>query len=174
MTILLKQIFGLLKLLNSDTGVNQIAMGVVCGLILAFAPTFSIQTIFVIFIIFFFRIQIGAAFIAMFFFAIPALLLDPLFHIIGSYFLEIVALKGVYTFLYNAPIIPFTKFNNSIVMGALISSFFLSPFVFLGTKKLIIKYRVVVLEKIKQTKFFKALKATSLFKWYAKYDQLYK
>ena len=64
MTFLLKQIFGFLQLLNSETGTNQIAAGIACGLILGFAPVFSLQTARVIFLLFFFRIQICAATLA--------------------------------------------------------------------------------------------------------------
>jgi uncharacterized protein (TIGR03546 family) len=71
------------------------------------------------------------------------------------------------------PIIPFTKFNNSVVMGSLVLSFILAPLVFVISKILIIKYRISVFEKFKETKFFKGVKATGFYKWYAKYDSLY-
>jgi hypothetical protein len=47
------------------------------------------------------------------------------------------------------------------------------PFVFVLSKYLVNKYRKSVLERFKQTKFWKAVKATSLYKWYFKYDELY-
>lgn len=173
MTVLLKQIFGFLKLLNSDKGENQIAVGIACGLILGFAPSFSLQTLIVIVVLFFFRIQVGAAMIAMFFFAIIAWVFDPIFDSIGRVALEVSILKSLYTSMYNMPIIPFTKFNNSVVMGSLVLSFILAPLVFIVSKVMIIKYRKEVFEKFKETKFFKAVKATGFYKWYAKYDSLY-
>ena len=66
MTALLKQIFNFLKLLNSDTGTNQLASGLSLGLILGFSPFISIQTFVVFAIIFIFRVQIGAAFLSAF------------------------------------------------------------------------------------------------------------
>ncbi|MBL6989463.1 MAG: TIGR03546 family protein [Bacteriovoracaceae bacterium] len=173
MTLILKQLFAFLKLLNSDKGTNQIAAGISCGLILGFIPAFSLQTLVVFFILFLFRIQIGAAFLSAFFFAIPAYLLDSLFHKVGAAVLEVESLTPLYTKLYNMPILPFTKFNNSIVMGSFIVALALFPIVFLLSKVLVAKYRQLVVEKLKQTKWFKALKATSLYKWYYKYDQLY-
>lgn len=173
MTLILKQLFNLLKLLNSDTGTTSICFGVVCGLILGFTPAFSPQTIFVIVVLLFFRVQAGAAFVSAFFFKIPAHLFDFIFHEVGKSILEIESLVGVYTTLYNMPIVPFTKFNNTVVMGSFMVALILSPFIFFLSKFLINKYRKTVVERFKKTKFFKALKATSLFKWYAKYDQLY-
>jgi uncharacterized protein (TIGR03546 family) len=173
MTLILKQLFGFLKLLNSDKGEAEIAAGLACGLILGFAPSFSLQTALVIIILFFFRVQIGAAFIGMFFFKFVAFLLDPVFHQVGSVILEIEGLRGLFTTMYNLPIIPFTKFYNSVVMGAGIISISLSPIFYFIFKKLIVKYRATVVEKFKQTKFWKLVKATSFYKWYAKYDSLY-
>lgn len=173
MTILLKQLFNLFKLLNSDKGENQLAAGVACGLILGFAPGFSLQTVLVIVILFFARIQIGAALSCAFFFSVIAWVLDPVFDSVGQVALELEGLKGLYTTMYNLPIVPFTKFYNSVVMGSLIISVIAFPFVFFISKKLIVKYRDTVVKKFQQTKFFKALKATSFYKWYAKYDELY-
>ncbi len=173
MTFLLKQIFSFLKLLNSDTGSNQIAAGIACGFILGMTPAFSLQTVFVILCMFFLRIQIGAATLAAFFFMFPAYLLDPLFHTIGQKVLEAESLKDLFTTLYNMPIVPWTRFYNTIVMGSGVVSIVCFPFVFIGSQILIIKYRETVLEKIKQSKYWKAVKATSLFQWYYKYDSLY-
>jgi uncharacterized protein (TIGR03546 family) len=84
MTLILKQLFSLLQLLNSDTGTNQIAAGVACGLILGFAPWLSLQALLVFICLFLFRIQIGAALTSAFFFAMVAWLFDPVSHQIGS------------------------------------------------------------------------------------------
>lgn len=173
MTLILKQIFNLLKLLNSDTGEKSIALGFALGMILGFAPFFSLQTILVIIILFIFKIQFGAAICASFFFAIFAFILDPVFHSVGIIFLEMNSLKGIYELLYSMPIIPFTKFYNSIVMGSMVVSILLVPVVYLLSVKMIVKYRTSVVQRYQQSKFFKALKATSLYKWYAKYSELY-
>ena len=173
MTLILKQIFSMLKVLNSDTGENQIAAGIACGLILGFAPMFSLQTVIVIMMLFFFRIQAGAAFASAFFFGLVAYVLDPAFDSVGKIVLEMGAMKGLFTVMYNMPIVPFTKFYNSIVMGSLVISFALFPIMFLLTKKMVVKYRVTVVARLEQTKLWKAVKATSFYKWYAKYDSLY-
>ncbi len=173
MTFLLKQIFSFLKLLNSDTGTNQIASGIACGLILGFAPALSLQTLLVIALLFFFRIQIGAATIFAFFFSLVAWMLDPVSHQIGTAVLEMESLKPLFTEMYNMPIIPLTRFYNSIVMGSAVLSILLSPFVFFASRVLIQKYRELILARLQQTKLWKLVKATALYKFYAKYDELY-
>ncbi len=173
MTFLLKQFFSLIQLLNSDTGTNQIAAGIACGLILGFAPVFSLQTILVIFLLFFFRIQIGAATLAAFAFKLIAWILDPVSNRLGMAILEAEPLRPLFTELYNLPIVPLTRFYNSIVMGAGALSILLALPVFFASKYLVKKYRKDVLERFKDTKFWKLVKATAFYKWYAKYEELF-
>jgi uncharacterized protein (TIGR03546 family) len=172
-TFLLKQFFSLLHVLNSETGHSQIAAGVACGLILGFAPALSLQTLFVLFVLFFFRIQIGAAFISAFVFKLVAYLLDPIDNRIGMSVLESESLRPLFTALYNMPLVPLTRFYNSIVMGSAIVSFILAVPAFFLARFLIIKYRQTILARIHHTKFYKALKTTKLFGLYAKYQELY-
>src|SRR5262245_9338226 len=118
MTLILKQLFNFIKLLNSETGTNQIAAGIACGLILGLTPAFSLQTILVLMLIFFFRIQAGAAFLTAAVFKVPAYLLDGVFDGVGRSVLEAEPLRPLFTSLYNMPLVPFTRFNNSVVMGS--------------------------------------------------------
>ncbi|HLE00038.1 MAG TPA: TIGR03546 family protein [Bdellovibrionota bacterium] len=172
MTLILKQIFAFFKLLNSDTETNPLAFGIVLGMFLGFTPAFSLQTVLVILILFFFRIQIGAAMVSAFFFAIPAFLLDPVFHAVGSRVLEIDALRPLFTTLYHLPLVPLTRFNNSVVMGSGIVALFLVIPAFVISKKLIVSYRASVVARVKNTAIWKALQATSFYKWYVKYEEL--
>lgn len=173
MGLLLKQLFSLVKLLNSETGENQIAAGVAAGFILGMTPALSLQSLIVFLCLFLFRIQMGMAFLAAFFFAFLAWILDPVFHMVGSSLLTMPALEGLFTWLYNLPIVPYTRFNNSVVMGSGVLSILLVPFVFVLSRSLIRKYRETVLVRIKNTKVWKALKATSLYQWYYSYEKLY-
>src|SRR3954463_4005290 len=114
MSLLLKQLFGFLKLLNSETGHNQIAAGIAAGFILGMSPMLSLQAFLVFVCIFFFRIQAGVAFLSAFFFAFIAYLLDPVFHTMGAAVLESPGLQPLFTTLYNLPLVPLTRFYNSV------------------------------------------------------------
>jgi len=173
MTFLLKQIFSLIQLLNSDTGTTSIAAGIACGLILGFAPVFSLQTALVIFLLFFLRIQIGAATLSAFFFKFVAYLLDPVSNQIGAAVLETEPLRPLFTTLYNMPIVPFTRFYNSLVMGSGVLALVLALPTFFASKILIAKYREHIVARFKSTKFWKLVQATQFYQWYAKYQQLY-
>lgn len=173
MTLLFKQLFQFFKLLNSETGSNQIAWGIAFGFVLGMTPAFSLQTILVMVILLLFRVQFGAAFVAAFFFKFIAYLFDPVFHSVGASVLSQESLKPLFTSLYNMPIIPWTRFYNTIVMGSGIVSLVLTPFVFMASLYFIKKYRQTVYERFRQSKFFTAMKATSFYKWYSKYEEYY-
>jgi len=170
MGFLLKQIFAFIKLLNSDTGTFSLAAGITSGFILGMTPVLSLHSLIVFLIILIFRIQVGAAFLAAFFFKFAAFLMDPLFHKVGSTILENQDLEVFFTTLYNLPIIPYTRFNNSIVMGSGVITFLLSPFMFALSVFMIKKYRQIIVENFKQTSFWKAVEATKFYQWYYKYD----
>lgn len=171
MTLILKQLFAFIKLLNSDVGSNQIAAGIAAGLVLGFSPILSLQTLVVFTTVFVFRVQIGAAFLAAFFFKFTAYLLDPVCEPIGAAILEASSLQATFTSLYNMPLVPLTRFNNSVVMGSAAVSFALVIPTFFIAKFLIAKYREKILARFHRTKAWKAVKATAFYKWYATYEQ---
>lgn len=173
MTLLLKQIFAFFKMLNSDTGTNQLAVGLALGLVIGFSPFLSIQTLIFFILVFIFRIQMGAAFLSAFFFKFVAFLLDPASDLVGRKVLEAPGLRPLFVEMYNMPLVPLTRFNNSIVMGSAVIGFLLAIPAFFLFKKLILNYRMTIVARFKQTKLWKAWTGTTLFKWYATYDKLY-
>lgn len=173
MTLILKQIFAFFKLLNSDTATNSLAAGLSLGLFLGFAPFLSLQTFFIFIILFLFRVQIGAAFLSAFFFKFVAYAFDHAADALGRKILETESLRPLFIDMYNMPLVPMTRFNNSIVMGSFAVSFILAPISFFIFKALIIKYRLAVVARFKQTKIWKAWASTSFYNWYCKYDQFY-
>lgn len=173
MGILLKQLFAFFKLLNSETGHNQIASGLACGIILGFSPFISLQTAIVLLALFFFRIQIGAAFLSAFAFKFIAFLVDPLADVLGRSVLENESLRPFFIQLYNMPIIPLTRFNNSIVMGSGLIGLILAIPSFFIFKSLVLKYREHILARVQHTKIYKAFAATAFYKWYLTYSKLY-
>lgn len=173
MTILLKQIFAFFRLLNSDTGRNQLAAGLACGIILGFAPFVSLQTLLVLLLVFFFRIQLGAAFLSAFFFKLVAFLTDPVADVLGRAVLESEGLRPLFVSLYNMPLVPMTRFNNSIVMGSMIFGLVLAVPSFFLFRNLIDKYRATVVARFRETRIWKAWTTTKFYNWYLTYEKLY-
>lgn len=171
MTLILKQLFAFLRLLNSETGVHQIATGISAGFILGMTPSLSLQSFLVFLCLFVFRIQIGAALLSGFFFAFVAYVFDPVFDRVGRTVLELDALRGWFTTLYNIPLFPLTRFNNSIVMGSGLIALALSPIIYVLAAYLVVKYRQTIVQRFQQTRFWKAVKATRFYQWYYTYEK---
>lgn len=173
MSLIIKQLINFIRLLHSENGIYQITWGLTLGAFLGFSPFFSIQTFLILIVLLVFRVQFGAAFLSAFFFKLIAYLVDPAANSLGQWALENSSLRPLWTNLYNMPIIPYTRFNNSIVMGSFIVALILSPIVFFVFKTLIQKYRTHVVATFERSKAWKAFKATKLYDLYAKYDDLY-
>lgn len=169
MTFLLRQLFKLINLIHSETGTFQIASGIAAGFVLGMAPAFSLQTLLIFAMILIFRVQFGAAMLAAFFFKIVAYILDPLFHEVGTWFLELSSLQPTFTWMYNAPFVPLTRFNNTVVMGAGVVSIILFPFILVLSAYLLKRYRETVVARWKNSAAFKAIKATKFYGWYESY-----
>ncbi|MBQ2219499.1 MAG: TIGR03546 family protein, partial [Elusimicrobia bacterium] len=108
------------------------------------------------------RVNISAAFIAWAVYEILSFALDPLFYIFGYYLLNISSLNSFYTYLYNLPVVPFTKFNNTVVMGSLVVGIILIIPNMIIAKKLLVYYRTHLREKVSKWKIVKILSATIL------------
>ena len=173
MTLILKQIFSLLRLLHSETGTLSIAFGLVLGMYLGLSPILSLQSLFVFVCLFVFRVQLGSAFIATFFFKCCLLGLLPLFHILGEWVLSMTSLRPLWTTLYHMPLLPYTRFNSSIVMGAGLFCFLFSVPAFYLFKWGIKKYRQKVVAFVKNSRLGLFVRGTSVYKWYLKYQQIY-
>lgn len=173
MTLIIKQLINLIRLLHSDTGQNQIAAGLSFGVFLGFAPFLSLQTLLVLFIVFIFRVQLGAAFLSAFFFKFIAYLLDPVADPIGRTLLENELLRSLWTSMYNVPFLPMTRFNNSIILGSFAISIILCPILFFIFKKLVVQYQTHLVQKFESSKMWKLFKATKIYDWYSKYNNLY-
>ncbi|MDR2431278.1 MAG: TIGR03546 family protein [Candidatus Margulisbacteria bacterium] len=136
-------IFNQLKKLNDALGGERIrclAAGLVLGMFLGLLPL-SINSLLVCALIFSLKNQRQLALLGALVFGALGFLLDPLAHSLGLAALRAGFLQGLWTFFYNLPFLPFTGFNNSIVMGnTLLGIILTGPAVFL-CKTLTLKYR---------------------------------
>lgn len=169
--LILNQLFKLVKLINSEKGKYQLAFGFALGMMLGLMPGLGLHTFFFIFLVCIFRINLGALMLSWVFFAVVAFPFDPLFHKLG--YLILVDGEGLHAFftkLYNTPLMPWTFFNNTVMMGSFIAGlvlFFPSVALF---GFLIDKYRDSVRASVLGSRFYKALKGTKIYALYKKYE----
>ena len=160
----------LIKILRSAASPSQIAGGFILGFLIGMSPSLlSLTNFFLIFLIIILNVNIATALFAFAIFSGFAYLMDPVFHSLGYTLLaDTVGLKGWWTFMYNAPFIPFTRFNNTVVMGSLAVSLLLIFPLFYLVKKFVINYREKYEPRVKNWKWIKLLKSTQIYKMYEK------
>jgi uncharacterized protein (TIGR03546 family) len=168
----LKIFKSLVKVLHSEISPNQIAGGVALGSIIGLTPFNALHNIVILILIFILKVNIGAAFLSIALFGLVGLFTDPLAHQIGYFLLvKTTSLTSFWTHLYNMPIVPFTRFNNTVVLGSLvISIIFLIP-VFLLSKKGIVAYRTHLRAKVENFKIVKLIKLSSFYSIYDKFSR---
>ena len=99
---------------------RQLALGVAVGLLLGLIPKGNLIAIGLSAIVLAARINVGTAMIAATLFSALGMLTDPLTHRIGLALLNERSLQPIWTWLYRLPLMPWTDFNNSVVMGSFV------------------------------------------------------
>ncbi|MFQ5822624.1 MAG: TIGR03546 family protein [bacterium] len=169
----LKFISKFIKVLRSGESPSLIAGGFALGFVVGLTPFWTLQNMAFLALAFLTKINLAAVFFSIFLFSFVAYIFDPLFHTLGYVLLvKIESLKGLWTTIYNWPIAPFTRFYNTVVMGSLLTALILAVPMFVLAQKGIVVYRKSWAVKIEKWKIVKAVKGSSLFKWYVKIRDL--
>ncbi|MDZ7291986.1 MAG: TIGR03546 family protein [candidate division KSB1 bacterium] len=162
-----------IKVMRAGASPGQIAGGFSLGFLIGLMPFLTLQSVIIFCMVFLLNINLSAATFAIFIASFGAFLLDPLFHHLGFHVLTgIPALHGLWTALYNMPVAPLTRFNNTVVMGSFISGMVLLAPVFYGMKKLVVVYRSGLEAKIKQWKIVQIITGSKLWQWYERIRDL--
>lgn len=163
----------IIKILRAGENPGQVAGGFALGTLLGLSPGFTLQEFLLWFILLLFNVNIAAALLALTLVSLIAYLLDPLIHQIGFFVLtQVDVLQGVWTSLYNAPIAPLTRFNNTVVMGSLVLGLVLAVPVYLGMKRFIVAYRTHIGAKVEKWKIYQLIKQSTLIRWYERVRDL--
>jgi uncharacterized protein (TIGR03546 family) len=152
---------------------RQVAGGFMLGSIVGFSPHLTLQGVVVWLIILLLDVNLAAALLAFTLCGLCAFLLDPAFHWLGYQLLtNIDGLRPFWTMLYNAPVAPLTRFNNTVVMGSFVCAFVLAVPIYFGFKRLVIAYRKTIGARLEKTKLYRAIRHSSLVEWYMKIRNL--
>jgi uncharacterized protein (TIGR03546 family) len=162
-----------IKLLRAGQDPRQIAGGFALGSILGLSPMLTLQGVAVWLIILILNVNISAALLAIALCTLFAYIFDPLFHLLGyALLVNVDSLHGVWTWLYNAPIAPLTRFNNTVVMGSFVVSIVAFVPIYLGMQRFVIAYRTHVGAKIEKWKIYQIISKSSLVKLYERIRDL--
>ena len=167
----LKLIKKFVKILQSNVSPLQIAGGIALGAVIGLTPSFTVLDLTVFLVILLLNVNISSALFGIIVFEIIGYFIDPLAHQIGRYLLVTSELlTPFWTKLYNMPIVPFTRFNNTIMLGSLVISLILFIPIVLGMRKFIILYRTKLSKRTEQWKVMKAFKLSKIYNIYKKFS----
>ncbi len=157
-----------IKILRSAASPSQIAGGFILGMTLGLLPSLiNPLSILIVLLIIILNVNLATAIFSYAIFSAIAYLADTLFHSVGYVVLvDFTAIRGLWTTLYNSPFVPYTGFNNTLMMGSLLISIILLYPMFLLIKKSIIAYREKYEPKVQNWKWIKLIKSSQLYNFY--------
>ncbi len=160
----IKWISNIIVALNSNISRSQLAAGIAWGFLLALVPGGNLIWILLFLLLFLSKANYGLAMIVVAILKLLAALYSPLLDSLGWAILTAPALQGGLTALYNLPIAPLSRFNNSIVSGGLAAGLALWLPVFFLSSALVGIYRKKLAPKLADSKLVKAFLKIPLIK----------
>ena len=166
MFTLIKLIQSLFGALHSEGTPGQLAAGIVLGAFLGLTPLFNLHNAVVFALLVLLNVSFAGGLLGWALFVPVGFLLDPLFDWIGHSLLLAPSLRGLWTSMYNMPIVPLTNFNNTVVLGSLVFALLAAVPLFLLLRWAVARYRITVGERVRQSRFYKALTASKVYNVY--------
>jgi len=163
---LLKLIQSIIKTLHSAGTPAQVAAGMALGSALGLTPIMTLHNLVIISLLVLLNVSFGGGMLGWMLFVPVGFLLDPLFDRIGLSLLTTPSLRPLWTNLTNTPVLPYTNFNNTIVLGSFVSWLVLAVPIFFAARYGVSRYRATVGERVRQSRFYKAVTASQVYNIY--------
>lgn len=157
-----------IKGLTTETEPPQIAAGVALGFLIGLLPKATLTVQLLLVLVMALRVNFPITL-----FAVCATvpfnpLFDRLTDPLGYALLSAPALAPLWTKLYNLPVMPWTGFNNTVLLGGLVFGLLMFAPVYFGARKGAAVYNERFKTKVMNSKIVKGLKGSWLFDWYFK------
>src|SRR6266853_6667952 len=155
MFAIVKLIQSLFAALHSEGTPGQLAAGLVLGSFLGLTPLVNLHNAIIFAALVLLNVSFGGGMLGWALFVPVGFLLDPLFDKIGLSLLTAPSLRPLWTDWTNTPILPFTNFNNTIVLGSFVCWLVLAIPIFFAARYGIARYRATIGERVRQSKAYK-------------------
>ena len=170
MLALLKLLQSIIKTLHSEGTPTQVALGVALGSALGLTPLVNVHNLVVFALILLLNVSFGGAMLGWALFVPVGFLLDPVFDRVGRrLLLETPALAPTWAEWFNTPLMPYTNFNNTVVLGSVVGWLALFLPIFVLARVGIIWYRATIGERVRRSRFYQALTASqayNVYRWF--------
>lgn len=105
---------------TEDASPKRLAWGFAWGALIGLVPKDNFIAAALVVVLCTLRVNLAAGFGSAFLFSWFGPLTDPVAHWVGQYLLCVPTLVPFWTSLYNLPGVPWTAFNNTVVLGSLV------------------------------------------------------
>jgi uncharacterized protein (TIGR03546 family) len=166
MLTLLKLLQSIIKTLHSEGTPGQVAAGIALGSALGLTPLMNVHNLVVFALIVILNVSFGGGMLGWALFVPLGFILDPMFHAVGRSLLQSASLRPLWTDLYNTPLFPYTNFNNTVVLGSVVGWLALAVPIFFAARYGVARYRATIGERVRQSRFYKAITASQAYNWY--------
>ena len=166
MLAILKLIQSLIKTLHSDGTPGQVAAGIALGSALGLTPLVNVHNLVVFALIVVLNVSFGGGMLGWALFVPLGFLLDPAFDAVGRRLLMDPGLRPLWTSWYNTALVPYTNFNNTVVLGSVVGWLALAVPIFVLARGGVIRYRATLGERVRRSRFYQALPASKAYNFY--------
>ena len=156
--------------LHGGSDPRHLAAGFALGAVLGLVPKGNLFAVVFLLLFFALRLNKGLALMSAAIFTPLGWLADRPAHAIGLALLKAPALAGLWTALYDAPIIPLTRFNNTVVLGNLVIGLVLFAPLYFFFIRFVAWYNANLaakVEKLKVVQWLKGLRLVQLYQEWA-------
>ena len=163
---LLKLIQSIIKTLHSAGTPGQVAAGMALGSALGLTPLMNLHNLVIFSLLVLLNVSFGGGMLGWMLFVPVGFLFDPLFDKVGLSLLTSPSLTPFWTKWTNTPILPYTNFNNTVVLGSLVSWVVLAVPIFFAARYGVAKYRATIGERVRRSRWYKAVTASQVYNVY--------
>ena len=162
----LKFLRNVLEALTGATHPGELAGAAAMGMMIALIPKGNLLAQSLILITFLLNVNAAMAGVSAAVFLLITPLTDRIADPIGyALLVKAEGLRPFWTWLYNRPLLPWTAFNNTLVLGSFILGLLLFLPVYVAAKRFVVWYQAVLHQKIMKWKIVQIIKASSFFQW---------
>lgn len=170
MLTLLKLLQSLIKTLHSEGTPGQVAAGIMLGSALGLTPLVNVHNLVILALLVLLNVSFGGGLLGWALCTPLGFLLDPLFDRVGRLLLlETPALQPLWTAWYNTPGLPYTNFNNTVVLGSVVVWLVLALPIFFLARAGVTRYRATWGARVQQSRFYRAVTASrayNVYRWF--------
>jgi uncharacterized protein (TIGR03546 family) len=166
MLTLLKLLQSLVKALHSEGTPGQVAAGIALGSALGLTPLMNAHNLVVFGLLVILNVSFAGGMLGWALFVPVGFVLDPVFDAIGRALLAAPALRPTWESWYNTPLVPYSNFNNTVVLGSVVAWLGLLIPVFLLSRFGVARYRATIGERVRRSKLYQAVTASKAYNVY--------